>query len=121
MSKVTNNENMRRYVHMKLSNGGSGSSSGGECTCLSPMIVRGVAEDNRGIIPAEGSPTWSEAYAHMNAGGLVYFISDDGWTVLATYADEESILFGFDQESGTFWDSEDGEEGGEEGGEEPNL
>ena len=73
MSKVTNNENMRRYVHMKLSNGGSGSGSGGSCTCLPPMFVEGTYDNNE-FIPGEGAPTWAEAYAHMLAGGLVYFL-----------------------------------------------
>ncbi len=87
---------------------------------LSPMVVRGVPSDGEGVRPAEGSPTWSEAYAHILAGGLVYFISMDGdvpvRAALATFADDSIILFGFDNENGTFWTPASDSEGGGEGG-----
>jgi len=86
---------------------------------LSPMIVRGTSGDSEGVSPAEGSPTWSEAYAHILAGGLVYFISIDElepdvpvWISLATYAEDGIIIFGFDQENGTFWSPASDSEGG---------
>lgn len=81
---------------------------------LTPMIVRGTNSDGEGVTPAEGSPTWSEAYAHMLAGGLLYFISDYGWIGLATYADDDIIMFGFDVENGIFWSSTSNSEGGGE-------
>lgn len=81
---------------------------------LSPMIIRGTTGDSEGVIPAEGSPTWSEAYAHMNAGGLLYFISDNGWIALATFADDSGIAFGFDRENGTFWANPSDSEGGDD-------
>lgn len=73
MSKVTNNENMRRYVHMKLSNGGSGSGSGGECTCLPPMMVEGDFDmnDSTKFVPNDGQATFDEAVVHFNSGGVV--------------------------------------------------
>jgi hypothetical protein len=110
------------------SEGGSDSSdsdSGSSCSCLAPMIVRGSSSDREGVTPAEGSPTWSEAYAHILAGGLVYFISIDpaepdvtSWISLATYAEDGIIIFGFDRENGTFWSPTSEPEGDDEGGSE---
>ena len=88
---------------------------------LAPMIVRGTTSDSEGIIPAEGSPTWSEAYAHMLAGGLVYFMSMDElepdvplWISLATFVEGSIIFFGFDRENGTYWARASDSEGGGE-------
>lgn len=99
MSKVTNNENMRRYVHMKLSNGGSGSGSGGSCTCLPPMIVDGTVGEGL-FTPNDDMPSFTEAVEHMRGGGLLYVyypISDTNYMQsTALSVDNTGILVGID-------------------------
>lgn len=74
MSNVTNNENMRRYVHMSLSNKSSNSGSGDGSGSSFPgvMIVTGQVNDNE-FSPNEGQPTIREAYDHFKAGGTLIF------------------------------------------------
>jgi hypothetical protein len=79
MSKVTNNENMRRYVHMALSkigNGGSGSGSGGSCECPAPLVIKGGIQNDGGdysFIPDDNQPTFSEAVSAFNSGVQIIF------------------------------------------------
>lgn len=117
MSKVTNNENMRRYVHMKLSNGGSGSGSGSDCQCLPPMIVEGTVNENM-FTPDEDAPTFEEAYNHMAAGGLVYlkpmFDSTHLMIVIPLFASSGAIV-GSNGENTLVW-SNPLNDGGDEGG-----
>lgn len=75
------------------SSSGGGSDSGSGCSCLAPMVVEGTFEydtDTLIFTPADGSPTYAEARAHMNAGGLVYMLElyegEPDRTYLATHA-----------------------------------
>lgn len=71
--------------------GSEGGSSGGGCSCLSPMFVTGYVDDG-GFFPDEDAPSWDEARAHVQAGGVVYFqLTDDGEPAgveMLTYADD---------------------------------
>lgn len=81
MSKVTNNENMRRYVHMKLSNGGSGSDSGSGCNCEGTLIIECSFENNN-LVPEQGEPTFADAVDAFKAGRrvmLYYETADESY------------------------------------------
>lgn len=74
MSKITNNENMRRYVHMKLSNGGASSGS------TSAMMIAGtwLEENDYQFTPNDGQPTFDDAVAAFKVGrNVVLHITDD--------------------------------------------
>lgn len=88
---------------------------------LSPIVVEGTmasSEDGPRFTPAEGQPTWAEAFDHMSHGGILYIYAsmppEDNSAYLlaqiASYSDRTIVMF-----NGILWvDSEMG--GGSQGG-----
>lgn len=76
---------------------------------ISPMIVTGTMDGNY-FSPINNSPTWTEARAHMFAGGLVYlFLLYNGepfGVFLATFVSDSSGTIGASADDGfIFWNA----------------